>query len=696
MSAGQESQVSPQQQQMDNARRQLLRLRQEIAQLSEAELSPPEYYGEFLQRVMTAIGAPAGAVWVRTPQGNFQLQYQINMRQVGLDKTDTGRQMHGELLRQFALKGQPAIAPPNSSMGNAEDKAPIAGNTTDFVVLLAPILYDKQVAGIVEVWNDPKRGADGQNNALRFLVEMAALASAFTRNHQLRQMVGQQQVWLQLETFAKQIHGSLNPTEVAYVVANEGRRLIDCDRVSVAQREGPQPKVLAISGADVVETRSNLVQLMKALFDAVMDWGERLVYTGAKDDALPPKVNKALDAYLAESNSKLMVLLPLKDERETDKKVKPRSGLLMECFETNATAEQLLAKMEVIGKHAATALYNAGEYRRIPGRFIWLPMAKLQDGLGGKAKAIVTLVGLGLGLLIAAMIFVPYPLKMDGKGQVLPKDRGWLYAPQAGQIREIKAGLQSGSPVGRDEVLIILFDGDLQKNIKDLQLDIAQASLILKQPDDPANPEIKKNKDEARVRRDSKIDELKTLRQRTNSLDEPGYFSVKSPIAGIVLTADFRENLLNKWVRPNEQLLRIGTTDQMNPRLEEWEIELKIPQKHVGQVLEAFNRLQVDELDVDLLLTTNPITSYRGKVHKNKVARQANPNRDDNNETDPVVMAWVRISGDDIPKGSQIPTSQLLTGTEVHARVRCGNAAMGYSLFYGVWEFLYEKVIFFF
>ena len=73
MSAGQESQINVQQ--MEHARSQLLRLRQEIAQLSEADLSPPEYYGEFLQRVMNAIGAPAGAVWIRTPQGNFQLQY---------------------------------------------------------------------------------------------------------------------------------------------------------------------------------------------------------------------------------------------------------------------------------------------------------------------------------------------------------------------------------------------------------------------------------------------------------------------------------------------------------------------------------------------------------------------------------------------------------------------------------------------
>jgi hypothetical protein len=38
----------------------------------------------------------------------------------------------------------------------------------------------------------------------------------------------------------------------------------------------------------------------------------------------------------------------------------------------------------------------------------------------------------------------------------------------------------------------------------------------------------------------------------------------------------------------------------------------------------------------------------------------------------------------------------LIAGLDVRTRIRCGNRAMGYSLFYGVWEFLYEKIVFFF
>src|SRR5262245_48364276 len=112
------------------------------------DLAPAEYYGEFLQRLLTAIAAPAGAIWLRTPQGNLQLQYQINMRQVGLDSTETSRQTHDELLRQVAMKGQPGLLPPHSGLGQVEGGGPAPGNPTGYVILIAPILVEKQVAGL--------------------------------------------------------------------------------------------------------------------------------------------------------------------------------------------------------------------------------------------------------------------------------------------------------------------------------------------------------------------------------------------------------------------------------------------------------------------------------------------------------------------------------------------------------------------
>src|SRR5262249_26648011 len=262
------------------------------------DLPPADYYGEFLKRVLLALAAPAGAVWGRTAQGNLQLQFQINMREVGLDATEEGRESHDELLRQAVLQPRPFSLPPQSS-APAGDNETGPGNPTKYLLLLVPIQLDNQVAGLLEVWQAPDRHPSAIPGFLQFMMRMAELSTRYIRNATMRQLVGQQQLWVQLETFSRQIHNSLNPTEVAYLIANEGRRLIECDRVSIGVRYGKRVKVEAVSGCDVVEKRSNLVQLMRKLFERVLSWGEKLVYTGAKDDSLPPEVLKALDAYLA-------------------------------------------------------------------------------------------------------------------------------------------------------------------------------------------------------------------------------------------------------------------------------------------------------------------------------------------------------------------------------------------------------------
>ena len=81
------------------------------------------------------------------------------------------------------------------------------------------------------------------------------------------------QLWSRLEAFAHRVHGSLDPTEVAYVVANEGRCLVGCDRLSVGIGASRGLHIEAVSGVDVVDRHSNLVRQMRRLCDRVRAWG---------------------------------------------------------------------------------------------------------------------------------------------------------------------------------------------------------------------------------------------------------------------------------------------------------------------------------------------------------------------------------------------------------------------------------------
>lgn len=672
----------------------------EITRLSEMDLAPAEYYGEFLKRLLPMLTAHAGAVWGRTDEGPVRLLYQINMGQVGFEDSPANRKSHDELLREAFRQPRPMYLPPHSSPGTAEQENAGPGNPTAYVILMAPVVVDGQVVGLVEVLQNANRPQTAVPVLLQFLIRMAGLAGAYTRNRQRLEVIARQQLWTQLEAFARTIHGSLNPTEVAYAIANEARRLIACDRVSIALCRGRRPTVTAVSGADVVERRSSLVQRMRVLFRQVLTWGEKLVYTGTRDPSLPAGVLKALDAYLAESNSKLLVLLPLRDERESNQRRPARSALLMECFETGGSPEAMIGQVEVVGRHAASALYNAVEYRRIPLRCLWHPLGRIQEGLGGKARLAVFALLLAVAGLVTAMLRVPYPLKMDARGQLLPEERCWVYSPVEGQVVRFAEGVQPGKPVSVNQSLVLMYDVELELKLVRLNSEIAGAeqdvgALAREQAAATAEDDrwrLGVEKKQKEYLRDRKIQERAALRERTHS-DEarPGYFWLKAPVSGTLLNWDFHEALTNRYVKPSEPLLRIGNKDHR------WEIELKIPQKHIGQILGAFPTDAPDaELDVDLLLASCPTRTFKGKLPRGKIAGEANPNREDPGDAEPVVLASVRLDGPGIEEAERLPPDLLVTGTEVHTRIRCGDRPLGYSLFHGVWEFFYEKVVFFF
>jgi hypothetical protein len=680
---------------LEQTRRQINRLVEEITKLSESDMPPSDFYGEFLQRVLTAVAAPAGAIWVKTQQGNLQLQYQINMQSIGLDG-ETERQTHSELIRSATQLGRPQLLPPHSGIGQPEEGKINPGNPTDFVILLAPILVDKQVAGLVEVWQNADRNPNAQHGFLQFLTKMAELASAYTRNHQLRQMIGQQALWTQLESFARQVHNSLNPTEVAYVVANEGRRLVDCDRVTVAQKLGKRSKVEAVSGSDIVEKRSNLVRLMCALFDSVLKWGEKLIYQGHKDDSLPPDVLHALDDFLAESNTKLLVVMPVRDEREIENDKPARSAIMMECFDPSASPEQLVARLDVVGRHSANALYNAAEHKRIPMRFLWMPLAKVQEGLGGKTRAIIAGVTAAVVLVALGLVFLPYPLKMESKGQLLPRERAYVYTPVDAKIVEFK--VEPNQVVRQGDTIALMFSQEVLQKLTELngQLEAARgrANLfagLLSKAKEQEKATLLGQKTTEDITALAKDKEIRAFNEAIHGTERPGFFYLQAPMSGTILSSSFKDEA-GSWVKQNQPILRIGD------KTGKWEVELKIPEKHIGQVLQAYDYTKSNDLDVDIILRSSPTKTYRGRLSRAEVGGEATPNRDENNESDPVIIAYVRTTGDDIDASYHLPKSDelLVAGTEVVAKIKCGNHRMGYSLFYGVWEFIYEKIIFFF
>lgn len=696
------------------------------AKLAGSNLAPTDFYEQFLNRTLNAIDAPAGAVWLRTPQGFLQIACQINLDKIGLESKRGGRQCHNEVLRQVfqAAPPRPVILEPNGRLAGATGdpgQVPPA-NLTDHFALFAPIVApDKQPLGVLEVFQNPTHDPRMYPAFLNYAFQMAGYASQYHQFITARSGSGAERTFTQIESFARLIHGTLDPTEVAYHVANEGRKLIECDRLSVGVRYArKRVKVEAVSGADVVEKASTHIRRMRQLMEAVLLWGEPLVFKGTRDPGLPPAVASALDGYLAESQPKLLVVLPIRDEREKDTNKPARSVLILESFNPPAQTEALTQRLEVIGKHAAPALYNAAELKRVPLKFLWWPLAKLQEGVGGKGRFYAFTAVALLAILTACMIFVPYPLRMDAKGELLPVEITQIFPPRDGIVQEIR--VKPGATVLPGDEVVSLFSGELEEKYKQALAKEAQASSTITAANQTlVDPRIDPN-EKMRVRTER---ELAILNQRAanaewDSLDKvfnngkkptrPGMFGAFAPpfdaklgrplgtSRWTVLTDERKENMLGRTVRPNEELMRLGNLD--GP----WQVELKIPQRNIGQIRRAFADPQyhkVDStgrkyLDVDILLRSQTDVSYLGRLYEDGITAQAVPNKNEHDENEPVVTAYVKLNLDDIPKDKWVPADQFVTGLEVSARIRCGDHALGYSLFHGVWEWFYEKVVFFF
>ena len=70
---------------IEKTKQQIRGLVGEIAQLSKSDMEPEEFYAAFLQRVVQALAAVGGAVWVLGEGKKPQLAYQINISPKLLD-----------------------------------------------------------------------------------------------------------------------------------------------------------------------------------------------------------------------------------------------------------------------------------------------------------------------------------------------------------------------------------------------------------------------------------------------------------------------------------------------------------------------------------------------------------------------------------------------------------------------------------
>jgi len=658
---------------IEETKQQIRVLVQEIAQISKSELAPEQFYSELLPRVVSALAAIGGVVWTMGDQGRLSLQYQVNLQQTRLPESDEEQQVsHARLLHKVMTTGESLVIPPHSGAEDGEQ----GSNPTDYLLVLGALKTELEVIGVLEIFQRPEPGPAIQKGYLRFVQQMCDLAGEFLKSRQLRHFSDRQVLWTQLEEFARQVHASLHPRDTAYTIANEGRRLIECDRVSVAIRKGNRCTVEAVSGQDLFDKRSNTVRLLNRLASVVVASEEPMWYTGDTRN-LAPQVEDALQEYIDETHTKMIAVLPLRRpqqiEQEREKpgeamETPPVVGaLIVEQIEDSRLQPKTRQRVDVVCQHSAAALANAMEHHSLFLMPLWRALGKTRVVTRARTLPKVLLV---LGLLLAAVItmaIVPADFALRSKGTIEPVVKRNVYAETGGYVFEVP--IEHGQVVQEGQVLVRLRNPELTDKWNEVtgKLDTAKESLnkatraIFQERSMPPGDYAKLTAEANQWR--SQIASLEGLQKSLD--DQVKALVVKSPKAGRVITWDPRNRLIGRPVEKGQTLLTIADTEG------DWKLELHMPEDRIAYIRRAQKEFG-DQLEVSFVVANEPGKTHYGQVRE--VEYSAEPRREEG------VTVLIKVDFDMAEFGPE--KLQLQQGTTVTAKVACGRRALGYVLFH--------------
>ncbi|HUY35514.1 MAG TPA: HlyD family efflux transporter periplasmic adaptor subunit [Pirellulales bacterium] len=662
---------------IEQTKQQIRGLVVEIAQLAKQELTAREFYGAFLDRVVSALAAVGGAVWAVGDHGGIELQYQINLHETRLAENQQDLARHGALLQRALTSGEGALVGPHSGEGDEGQ----AANPTDFLLILGPLMVDKDARGVVEVFQRPGAAPTTQRGYLKFLLQMCDLASDYLKTRQLRHFTDRQTLWNQLESFSRNAHTSLHPREAAYTIANEGRRLIECDRVSVAIRKGKKCTIEAVSGQDTFDRRSNTISLLNRLATAVVATGEPLWYSGDTSN-LAPQVEEAVQEYVDDSHSKHVAVLPLQrpaDPNDEKDQPEPIGALIVEQIEDAKPREGMVQRVNVVCDHSSLALANALEHNNLFLLPVWRALGKATWVVKARTLPKTLAITAAVLVVITAFCVVPVDFTLTSDGKLQPAAQRDVFAAVEGRVIEVK--VKHGDHVEEGQTLLVLENPDLEVAITDTTGKLQEAQKGLRSTSNRLSGRGYTPSDE--MEREKAESERVQYRQRVASLtlqlnlllEKKEKMKVTSPIKGVITTWDPTQELLTRPVRPGEVLLTVADPSG------EWQIELHTAEDRMGHITRAMKARGDEPLEVTYHLATEPGKNYVGHVTE---VHQSAEVRGDEGNTVLIKVAIDELQHADLNK----------IGAGVKARLHCGRRSVGYWLFHDAIDFISSRVLF--
>ena len=559
---------------LEELRREVERLRllHSITIEFNATLDFDELLPRVFDRVLTAVGAGGGSLWIA--EGDM-LHCRLAVggsaaRLVGA-QMPVGTGFIGDVAqKQRTTMVMEAVRDPRfqAATDTTED-------TVSNTVMATAMVAGGVTVGAVQVV-DKRTGTGAFDAHDRELLEgLAAAAASSLRNAQLHGAERRARDLAVLLEISREITATLDIDRVLQSVVNLASKALDFDLGAVGLYEKGKCDIRAVAGRETVDPEDPSLRDLIARAEWAAGRGETLYLTDRDDPASDAErlFVTIFGQDLTTDQVRSGLYLPLKDEEGV------LGVLVFESGSPEFAGETQREVAAILANQTGVALRNAQLYHQVP-------MVNALGALAARKQALLSLPrqrlrvygGIALALL-AAVTLIRWPLRVPGVDPVL---RPSGYTPVRvlvdGTIERV--GVREGSRVQRGDVLAVLRATPLAAEREGTAADAATADRLASlaaSRGDAAEERLHRIRGEA-------------LRRELALLDEElGLTTVRAPAAGMVLTPRMEERT-GTSLAEGDPLLVLGRTDTL-------ELEFGVAQQDILRVRRGQEvRLRVDAL----------------------------------------------------------------------------------------------------
>ena len=478
------------------------------------------------------------------------------------------------------------------------------------------------------------------------------------------------------------LHRSLHLRTTCNTIANELRRPLDADRVSVYIHKGKRFQLISMSGQSEINDRANLVQALGKFVNRVAVLPDLFRYPA--EEEIPPQIESDLQPYLDLSGVGSVTVIPLRspmDEAKdtTLREPKPRQtigALVLERFQSGGRTRIVGTEPSI--QDAELALNNSLVHSNV---FLLPLLTGIGRLLGNSPLVKIGAAIAAAALCLAALLLIKTDHFIHADGSLQPVNQSRMFAPSAGIVSDIHC--KHGQLVSNGDRLLTLENAELDQEVEKIlgELQIAQrrlnAATALRQRNSITRNQLEPNSIEQIAAEKQQLEvQIQHLEQQQELLHhEQGKLSVMSPIEGEVVTWDLEKHLRARPVNRGQLLVTVA--DINGP----WRLELELPESQVQSLLDA--RESTDNaLPIQFVLGTAP-----GQFHKASLTTVA-----DTAQQHERLGVAVQLAANVDPEAA----FHRRAGADVRAKIFCGKRSLGYVWLSDAWNFIRIRVLFYF